>query len=385
MCVVHRASKRNLCFEIGIGPGQSKEDRDDDESMAARPLGRRLAPRKCADAGGAPRQHLGPRRGLHADVLHQTLRRRTLPPYHAPSGGFTPGGNCVGTIEAAGKDVWQLAPGQRVLVSSLFRSSENVADPAQILIGVTSFGPDSEKVQADWPDGTLAEYVLLPASSVVPADDFEDMEATQLAAVSRFVIPYGGLVRGRLAAGETLIVNGATGAYGSAAVFVARAMGAGRVVAAGRNADKLDVLVRRAGKAVVPVVLSGDVQKDAAALRKAAGGGADVGFDMVGGAAEPSSTLAALNSLRRGGRLVLMGSMTVDLPVSYMQLMINSLEIIGNFMYPASAYRSVLALVRSGALDVTTINPKVFPLAELPAAMDAAASAGSLECVVMKP
>jgi alcohol dehydrogenase len=54
-------------------------------------------------------------------------------------------------------------------------------------------------------------------------------------------------------------------------------------------------------------------------------------------------------------------------------------------MYPASAYRSVLALVRSGALDVTTINPKVFPLAELPAAMDAAASAGSLECVVMKP
>ena len=167
-----------------------------------------------------------------------------LPPYHAPSSGFTPAGNCVGTIEAAGKDVWQLAPGQRVLVSSLFRSSENVADPAQILIGVTSFGPDSEKVQADWPDGTLAEYVLLPASSVVPADGFEDMEATQLAAVSRFVIPYGGLVRGRLAAGETLIVNGATGAYGSAAVFVARAMGAGRVVAAGRNADKLDVLVR---------------------------------------------------------------------------------------------------------------------------------------------
>lgn len=30
-----------------------------------------------------------------------------LPPYHAPSGGFTPGGNCVGTIETAGKDVWQ--------------------------------------------------------------------------------------------------------------------------------------------------------------------------------------------------------------------------------------------------------------------------------------
>jgi threonine dehydrogenase-like Zn-dependent dehydrogenase len=96
-----------------------------------------------------------------------------------------------------------------------------------------------------------------------------------------------------------------------------------------------------------PSCLSGDVQKDAAALRKAAGGGADIGFDMVGGAAEPSSTLAALNSLRRGGRLVLMGSMTVDLPVSYMQLMINSLEIIGNFMYPASA----VTRARAGSIN----------------------------------
>jgi alcohol dehydrogenase len=126
-----------------------------------------------------------------------------LPAYHAPVGAFTPGGNCVGVIEAVGKDVWGLAAGRRVLLSSLLRSSENVADAAQLLIGVTSFGPDSEKMQADWPDGSLAEYILLPASSVVPADGFEDMAASRLAVVSRFVVPYGGLVRGRLAAGET--------------------------------------------------------------------------------------------------------------------------------------------------------------------------------------
>jgi len=42
-----------------------------------------------------------------------------------------------------------------------------------------------------------------------------------------------------------------------------------------------------------------------------------------------------------------MGSMTVDLPVSYMQLMINSLEIIGNFMYPASA----VTRVRAGSIN----------------------------------
>ena len=308
-----------------------------------------------------------------------------LPSYHVPDGGFTPGGNCVGIIEAIGKDVWQLSPGRRVLLSSLFRSSENVSDAAQILIGVTSFGPDSEKLQADWPDGALAEYVLVPASSVVPADGFDDMDAAQLAAVSRFVVPYGGLVRGRLAAGETLVVNGATGAYGSAAVLVALAMGAGRVVAAGRDREKLANLARLAGKAVEPVTLSGDKDKDAAALRAAADGGAEMAFDMVGGAGDPSSTLAALNSLRRGGRLVLMGSMTVDLPVSYMQLMIDSLEIIGNFMHPADAYRNVLAMVRGGHLNVTVIKPKVYPLAELRMAMEAARTAGSLESIVIKP
>jgi alcohol dehydrogenase len=308
-----------------------------------------------------------------------------LPTYHAPAGGFTPGGNCVGVIDSVGKDVWQLAPGQRVVLSSLFTAAENVPNPAQLLIGLTSFGPDSERVQADWPDGTLAEFALFPASSVVPADGFEDMDGAQLAVVSRFVIPYGGLLRGRLAAGETVVVNGATGAYGSAAVLVALAMGAGRVVAAGRNADKLHALARLAGRAVVPVVLSGDVQKDAAALRDAAGGGAEMAFDMVGGAKDSGSTLAALNALRRRGRLVLMGSMAVALPVPYLQLMINSLEIIGNFMYPADAYRNLLALVRAGRLDPAMIAPRTYQLEELPAAMVAAETAGNLEAVVIKP
>jgi alcohol dehydrogenase len=80
-----------------------------------------------------------------------------------------------------------------------------------------------------------------------------------------------------------------------------------------------------------------------------------------------------------------MGSMSVELPISYLQLMLNSLEIIGNFMHPADAYRHVLALVHRGGLDLTAITPKIFPLAELPAAMEAAAQADSFECIVMKP
>ena len=307
-----------------------------------------------------------------------------LPPYHAPEAGFTPGGNCVGIIAAVGRDVWHLKVGQRVLVSALFRSAENVPDPAQILIGVTSFGGESEKMQEDWPDGSLAEYMLVPVSAAVTVEGFESADATQLIGAARFVIPYGGLVRGRLAAGETLIVNGATGAYGSAAVLVALAMGAGRVVAAGRNADRLAAIDAMGGGAVVAVALTGDVAKDGEALREAAGGGAQMAFDMIGGAREPASTLATLAALRREGRLVLMGSLMVDLPVPYLQLMIRSIEVIGHFMYKPGALQSILALARAGRLDLAAIRPSVFPLQELHPAMDAASTAGSLEQVVMR-
>ena len=104
---------------------------------------------------------------------------------------------------------------------------------------------------------------------------------------------------------------------------------------------------------------------------------------MIGGAADPRSTLAALASLSRGGRLVLMGSMTVDLPIPYTQVMLNGWEILGQFMYPADAYRRLLDCVRPGLLDLRAVRPHVFSLAELPEAMDAAAVAGSLEVVVI--
>jgi alcohol dehydrogenase len=307
-----------------------------------------------------------------------------LPVYNPPSGPFTIGTNGVGVVEVVGRDVWHLKPGQRVVLSSHFVAPENVEDPAQVLIGLTS-SPEAAPVLADWPDGTLAEYALMPAEAVTPAEGLDEFDAAQLVTIGRCIIPFGGLLRGRLAAGETLVVTGATGAYGTAAVLVAVAMGAARVIAAGRNADALKEVARAGGPRVVTVTLTGDVQKDAAALRQAASGGAHMAFDMVGQARDPKATLAALHSLRRGGRLVLMGSMTTDLPIPYTAVMLNSWEILGQFMYPASAYRRLLELLRCGLLDISAIRPRVYPLAALPEAMDAAAKAGNLECIVMQP
>jgi alcohol dehydrogenase len=67
--------------------------------------------------------------------------------------------------------------------------------------------------------------------------------------------------------------------------------------------------------------------------------------DMVGPAPDPDMTLAVLGSLSREGRLVLMGSMTVPLLIPYTEVMLNSWEIIGQFMYPKDSYRGLLNLI----------------------------------------
>ncbi|WP_210184546.1 MULTISPECIES: zinc-binding dehydrogenase [Rhizobium] len=308
-----------------------------------------------------------------------------LKTYIAPDRPFTPGSNAVGRVEAVGQDVWHLKPGQRVILSSHYVAGENVPDPAQALLGITSFGGASSVMQADWPDGTLAEYALWPVSAVTAAEGVDHVPADTLVAAARFVVPYGGLQRGRLRAGETVVVTGATGAYGTAAVLMALTMGAGRVVAAGRNQNALAALARIAGPRLSTVALTGEVTADAKALRESAGGPIALAFDMAGQAGDPSATLAALGSLARNGRLVLMGSMTVPLPINYLQVMGMGLEIIGNFMYPRTALSEILALVRAGLLDLSGIRSQRFPLAALPEAMIAARAAGSAEAVVVNP
>jgi alcohol dehydrogenase len=307
-----------------------------------------------------------------------------LPIYSPPDGPFTPGGNAMGVVLAIGREVYHVKVGQRVVVSSHIVANENAPEPAQFLLGITA-GPPGKPLQADWRDGTLAEYALVPKSCVTPINELDAFNAAELSVLPRFAVPYGGLVRGRLAAGETIVVTGATGAYGSAAVLLSLALGTRLVVAAGRNKAALEALARVGCPRVATVALSGDIEADSKALRAAAGGGAHMAFDMVGGAQDPSATLAALKSLRRGGRLVLMGSMTVPLPISYLDVMLNNLEILGQFMYPQDTFTRLVDLARAGLLDLRAIRVRAFPMEALPAAMEAAATADSLECAVITP
>ena len=91
-----------------------------------------------------------------------------------------------------------------------------------------------------------------------------------------------------------------------------------------------------------------------------------------------------MRALRRAGRLVLMGSATEPVALSYGEVMANDWEIIGNFMYRPEAMRVLAGLVRAGQLDLGAVRVTSFPIGELEPAMDAAARVRGLDCTVMR-
>jgi alcohol dehydrogenase len=304
-------------------------------------------------------------------------------PYAYPPGPFTPGTNGVGTVQAVGAGVHHFHAGQRVALNPYWIADEAVTEPAQALLGLTGISPDSAAMLAAFPHGTLREIAEMPASTLVPLDGLEHLPAERLATLSKFAVPFGGLRRGRLAAGETVAVNGAAGNFGSGAVLAALAMGAAKVVAIARRPEALQRLVELGRGRVLPVVLSGDAPADAIAIREAAGGSIDLAFDMVGQARDPYSTLATLHSLRRGGRLVLMGSMQGELPLPYGQMLLNNWELIGHFMYTRTDYLALVSLVRSGLLSLDDVEVRRFGFEDLERAIDDAQTLQGLRSTVV--
>ena len=304
-------------------------------------------------------------------------------PYAYPPGPFSPGTNGVGRVEAVGEGVVAFHVGQRVAVNPYWIADETVREPAQALLGLTAISADSGALLVDFPHGTLRELAEFPAATLIALDGLEDISSTRLAVLGKLAVPFGGLRRGRLTAGETVVINGATGYFGSAAVLAALAMGATRVIALGRRAQPLQALAGLGRGRVVPVVLSGDAAQDAASIRAASGGGADLAFDMVGQATDPQATFAALRSLRRGGRLVLMGSMQVDLPIAYQEMLLNNWELIGHFMYTRADYLTLVALVASGQIPLDAVELQSYSFADLEAAIDAAREMAGLQCTVV--
>jgi NADPH2:quinone reductase len=127
-------------------------------------------------------------------------------------------------------------------------------------------------------------------------------------------------LRGRLASGETVLVHGAAGGVGTAALQVARGLGATTIAVV--SSDVKAKIALQAG--ADHVVRSGGPWKDDA--REISGGGVDVVLDPVGGDRFTDS----LRSLREGGRLVVVGFSSGSIPeIRVNRLLLNNTEVVG--------------------------------------------------------
>lgn len=149
--------------------------------------------------------------------------------------------------------------------------------------------------------------------------------------------------RGRLSAGETVLITGASGGVGMQAVQLARLDG-GRVIAVTSSAAKAGAL-HEAG--AHEVIVSPDLDFAAEVRRRTAGQGADLALEIVG-----SLTFAqTLKSLASGGRLVTVGNLETGLvPLNPGLVIVKELEILGAYATTQAELHDSFGLVESGAL-----------------------------------
>ncbi len=216
-------------------------------------------------------------------------------------------------------------------------------------------------------DGSMAGAVVVPAADLVPLP--EDVNPVLVAALGlSAVAAYQALIwRGGLAKGEQVIVLGAGGVVGQAAIQLARARGARRVVAAARSAAGL-MRATDAGADAVVALDTSDVDELTARFLSAVDGPADLVLDPLFGA--PAAAAAA--ALRPGGRLVNLGSAAGEtIPLTSSLLRSRSLRILGytnnelTADQRADAVVLIATRVAAGELTVDheTVSPANAPVA----------------------
>lgn len=194
---------------------------------------------------------------------------------YRPDRPFAPGAELSGTVDAIGEGVEGVAPGQRVMALAMW--------------------------------GAMAEQVCMPADRCFALPDGVSDDAAAALQMTYGTALYALEDRGGLRAGETVLILGAAGGVGLAAVELAAALGA-RVIAAASTEEKVAAAMERGAHGGV-VYPAGPLDRDAqralvGAFRDTLGaGGADVVIDAVGG----DLTEPALRCMGWGGRLMIVG------------------------------------------------------------------------------
>jgi NADPH2:quinone reductase len=217
--------------------------------------------------------------------------------------------------------------------------------------------------------GGHAEEAVVPGEIVTPIPD-----AMDFATAAAFPVAYGTAHfalthRGHLGAGETLLVLGAAGGVGLAAVEIGKLLGA-RVIAAASSVEKLAV-ARQHGADETVNYLAEDLRDAVRALTD--GKGVDVVFDPVGGEAFKQS----VRCIGWEGRVLVVGFASGDIPqVAANMILVKNFSVTGvvfgehSWRFPADTRRRLAGLLEAysaGRLKPTAV--KTYALADAPLAL----------------
>lgn len=196
----------------------------------------------------------------------------------------------------------------------------------EVLVGAGRWSP-GDRVCALLGGGGYAGHAVVDARHALPIPAGLDFVQAAALPETVFTVYANVFLHGRLAAGETLLVHGATSGIGVAVIQMAKAAGA-RVIATSRGAEKA-AAARRLGADIAIDTTS----EDFGAIAMAAGG-IDVALDMVGA----SYLEATLDALNQDGRIVYIaaqGGGTLQLPLG--TLMRKRAVVTGSLLRPRSA------------------------------------------------
>ena len=301
-----------------------------------------------------------------------------------------PGPGAIGRVRAFGPDATHLVKGDWVFCDPTVRSRDDVLSPDITLQGWSARDAGGLRLQKHFRDGSWAGQMRTATENVKPIGAIVEADASSWCALGTLLVPYGGFLAANLQPGETVLVSGATGNFGSAAVTVALAMGARCVVAPGRNETVLKDLARRFGDRLRPVKLSGNEDDDRERMKQAAPGPIDCVLDILPPSVTTTTVRAAAMTVRPYGRVVLMGGVGMlggaglDLP--YPWIMRNCITIRGVWMYPPEAIIGLVNLVRSGLLRLEHFDATTFDLDHANEAVaHAALNSGPFKMTVIRP
>jgi len=219
------------------------------------------------------------------------------------------------------------------------------------------------------PFGSMAERTVVPASHVLALPDALD-DAMAAAIAIPAMSSWAALTeRAKITPGQVVLVNGATGISGRLAVQIAKHLGAGKVIATGRDSGMLQALPAL-GADVTISLLQGEAAV-ADAFKKHFSDGIDIVLDYLWGPSAEQLLAAAASTSKDAKPIHFIqigssGGATISLPASVIRS--SGLELIGSGMGSISLDRMLAAIAQ--VFDATVphglkIKPKILPLAKI--------------------